>query len=155
MRTSKISFIRQQGFAAASADEGLYRALMFQPRTIGGLLALGILLQSAWFFLGLSIVLAWNALVPGRNVFDAIYNRVVGAFRLGAAPAPRRFAQAMASAFALAAAAAIVAHATITAGIIEAIFAAAVVSLVVDRFCLGAYVYHVLRRSPVACVSAR
>ena len=45
----------------------LYSALMFQPRIIGGLVALGIVLQTPWLFLALSAVLWWSALVPTLN----------------------------------------------------------------------------------------
>ena len=34
MRPSKVDFIRQQGFTTEGCQEGLYSALMFQPRVI-------------------------------------------------------------------------------------------------------------------------
>ena len=106
MRESQFRFIRQQGFAAPPSDNHLYSALMFQPRIIGALVVLGIVYQSSWLFLVLSAVLLWNALVPTHNLFDAIYNHVVadprGLPRLSAAPAPRRFAQAVAGTLAVA-----------------------------------------------------
>jgi Domain of unknown function (DUF4395) len=67
----------------------------------------------------LSAVLWWNAIVPTHNLFDAIYNHTVaeprGLPRLGAAPAPRRFAQGMAGTFALAIAVALMLGATTAA----------------------------------------
>src|SRR5262245_38578766 len=106
MRESRVRFIRQQGFATERADEELYSALMLQPRIIGVILGLGILVQSPWLFLGLSVVLWWSALIPTRNPFDAIYNNAVARPRglrpLEAAPPPRRFAMGMAGTVALA-----------------------------------------------------
>src|SRR5262245_14594557 len=119
MRQSRNWFIRQQGFSASESNDSFYSALMLQPRLIAGLIAIGVLLQSPLLFLGLSAVLLWSALAPTRNPFDAIYNYTVAYRRglrpLGAAPAPRRFAQGMASTFAIAIAASLFAGAMTTA----------------------------------------
>ena len=64
MRESEIQFIRQQGFTNVHPDHRLYEALMFQPRTIAGLLALGIVVQNAWLFLAMSAVLWSGTIVP-------------------------------------------------------------------------------------------
>jgi hypothetical protein len=150
MRGSQIRFIRQQGFPGENFPDSFYTALMLQPRIVGCLAAVGILLQSAWLFLTLSAVPWWGALVPTRNPFDAIYNHVVAYRRglppLGAAPEPRRFAAGEAGTVALAVGAALVAGATITAWIIEGVFILAVILVVFADFCLGAYTYHLLRR---------
>jgi hypothetical protein len=89
-----------QGFTTPYIDEELYSALMLQPRIVGVIVALGILVQSPLVFLILSSLLLWSAVVPTRNPFGAIYNYVVARPRgfapLSIAPAPRRFAMSMA-----------------------------------------------------------
>jgi hypothetical protein len=155
MRDSQIRFIRQQGFSGKNFPDSLYTALMLQPRMVGCLAAVGILLQSAWLFLALSAVLWWSALVPTRNPFDAIYNHVVAYRRglppLGPAPTPRRFAAAEGGTIALAIGVALVAGATITAWIIEGALIGGVISAVFADFCVPAYTYYLLRRpSPSA-----
>lgn len=45
MPRPKFDFIRQQGFTTGACQDGLYSALMFQPRLVGGVV-LGIMLQS-------------------------------------------------------------------------------------------------------------
>jgi Domain of unknown function (DUF4395) len=75
---------------------------------------------------------------------------------LGAAPAPRRFAQASAAMLALAIGMALVTGATTTAWILEGVFVAAIASVVLRRFCLPAHLYYVLRRrlSPMSSFAA-
>jgi len=149
MRVSRLRFIHQQGFEALPSDNHLYSALMFQPRIIGGLMVFGIVYQSPWLFFALSVVLWWNALVPTHNLFDTIYNHAVagprGLQRLGAAPAPRRFAQGMAGMFAMAIGAALMLGSTTAAWIFEALFGVALIALIFARFCAGSCAYHVLR----------
>ena len=58
MRKSREFFICQQGFAVPNANPRLYSALMLQPRIIGGLVALGSILQSPALYLLLSAILA-------------------------------------------------------------------------------------------------
>jgi uncharacterized membrane protein len=155
MRASHVRFIRQQGFAGDSFPDSFYTALMLQPRIVGCVAVVGIVLESAGLFLTLSAVLLWSALVPAWSPFDAIYNRVIAA-RRGLAPlrpalAPRRFAAAEAGTVALAVAVALAAGATIAAWIIQAVFIGGVISTVFADFCLGAYTYHLLvRPSPGA-----
>jgi hypothetical protein len=150
MRASHVRFIRQQGFAGENFPDSFYTALMLQPRIVGGMAVAGIVLQSAWFFLMLSAVLLWSALVPARNPFDAIYNHVVAYRRgrppLGAALAPRRFAAGEAGTVAMAIGAALAAGATTTAWIIEGVLIGGVISVALADFCLGAYTYQLLRR---------
>ena len=57
MRPSKVDFIRQQGFTTEGCQEGLYSALMFQPRVIAGAVISGVVLQSPWLFLAMSTAL--------------------------------------------------------------------------------------------------
>jgi Domain of unknown function (DUF4395) len=150
MRASQTRFIRQLGFSGQDFHDSLYSALMFQPRTIGVLIVLGVLLQSPWFFLVLSAVLLWSAFVPARNPFDAVYNSLVAHPRglppLGVAPEPRRFAQGLAGTFVLAIAAALFAGASTAAWALEGLFAVAMMAVVFGDSCAGAALYHVLRR---------
>jgi hypothetical protein len=150
MRESRIRFIRQQGFAAETADDQLYSALMLQPRIIGAIVVLGIVAQSPSPFLVLSAVLLWSALVPSRNPFDAIYNNAVARPRglppLAAAPAPRRFAMGMAGTVALTIGVALLAGATITAWVFEGLFAVAVMQVVFGDVCGAANLYQLLQR---------
>lgn len=149
MRESQIRFIRQQGFPAAAASDRLYAALMFQPRIIGGLVAIGIFFQSAWLFLALSAVLWWSTLVPTRNLFDAFYSRFVarprGSAAFGVAPAPRLFAQATAATVTFVIGALLVLGTTRTAWVLEAMAVIAVGAAVFRDFCGAACVYHRVR----------
>ena len=109
----------------------------------------GILVQSGRFFLLLSAVLWWNTLVPGLNPFEAAYNRWVaprrGAGRLTPVPMPRRFAQGMAATFLLGAGATLLAGWPLPSWVLQGFLVVAFVALLLGRFCLGAYVYHVLK----------
>ena len=151
MRESRVRFIRQQGFTTQRADEQLYSALMLQPRIIGVIVALGVVVQSPMLFLVLSALLLWSALVPTRNPFDAIYNHAVARPRnlqpLGVAPAPRRFAMGIAGTVALTIGFALLAGAAITAWFFEGLFAVAVVQVVFGDVCGAANMYHLLQRS--------
>ena len=148
MRESQSRFIRQLGFPAAVASDRLYAALMFQPRVIGALVAIGVFSQSAWVFLALSAVLVWSTLVPTRNPFDGFYNRFVARPRrpsFGVAPAPRLFAQAMAAAATFATGATLVLGATKTAWVLEALMAMSIVAVLFRDFCGPACLYHRVR----------
>jgi hypothetical protein len=121
MRESEIQFIRQMGFIHIHPDHRLYEALMFQPRTIAAVVALGIVLQNAWRFVALSGILWLSTIAPRRNLFDAAYNHLVarlrGVPRVPVAPAPRRFAQAMAATVSLTIAIAGLSGATMTGSV--------------------------------------
>ena len=150
MRESRLRFIRQQGFSGERFPDSFYTALMLQPRLVGVLAAAGVALQSPWLFLALAAALWWGALVPARSLFDAIYNHAV-AYRRGlpplrTAPTPRRFAAGESGTVALAIGVALAAGATTAAWIIQAVFAAGIVSAVFADFCIPAYTYHLLRR---------
>lgn len=145
------NFMRQQGFAddPSEATTLRFRGLRFQPTIIGSILLVAIVTQSAAIFLAVSAVLWWNALVPKANPFELAYNRWIARPRgrpmLQAAPGPRRFAQGMAAAFTLAAGSCLLLGWTVAAYAFEALLAVAFVALLFGRFCLGAYVYHLLR----------
>lgn len=145
------NFMKQQGFPDEPADacnmrfEGLY----FQPRIVFPLVIVGILLQSAWLLLALSAILWWNALVPALNPFEAVYNRFVAPRRgtgpLTPAPMPRRFAQGMAAAFLLGAGIALPAGWSAVAIVFQVFLVLAFSALLFGKFCMGAYVYHLLK----------
>ncbi len=124
---------------------------MLQPRIVGAIVALGVVVQSPSLFLVLSAVLLWSALVPTRNPFDAIYNHAVARPRnlppLGVAPAPRRFAMGMAGTVALTIGIALLAGAAITAWVFEGLFAVAVLQVVFGDVCGAANLFHLLQRS--------
>jgi hypothetical protein len=159
MIQSEAGFIRQLGYPAGATHDRLYAALMFQPRVVALVLALGVLLQSPGLFLLLSLVLGWSALVPERSPFDAAYNRLVARPRgfpeLGPAPAPRRFAAAMAATQTLAIAAALLLGARTTAWVLEGLTAVAVLAVAVGRFCAGAAMYYRLTGNTVTSQTGR
>jgi hypothetical protein len=145
------NFMKQQGFPDEPADacnmrfEGLY----FQPRIVFPLVLAAIVLQSVALFLALSAVLWWNVLVPRLNPFELAYNRFVarprGRVPLTPAPAPRRFAQGMAAAFTLGAAVALLRGWTAVAWTLEGFLVVAFSALLFAKFCMGAWVFHLLR----------
>jgi hypothetical protein len=154
MRESEIQFIRQMGFTNVHPDHRLYEALMFQPRTIAAVLGVGIVLQEAWLFMALSGIVWWSTIVPKRNVFDAVYNHLVAPLRsvprVPVAPAPRRFAQALAATVSLTIGVALLSGSTTTAWVFEGLFAAGSLAVVVGRVCTPAILYNRLTRNLVA-----
>jgi hypothetical protein len=154
MVRSRQQFVIEQGFNGGLAEPSLYNALMFQPRAVGTLVAAGAAIQSPWLFAGLAAALWWSAAVPAHNPFDAVYNAVlarrVGVTRLASGTAPRRFAAALAGALALAIAASLTTGATRIGGLLEGAFGAAVASVVLVRFCPGAWLYRALSQEPAA-----
>jgi hypothetical protein len=151
--TSQVirNFMKQQGFAeeAPASCDMHFTGLYFQPRIVGPLVVVGIVLHSPIFFLLLSAVLWWNVILPALNPFELFYNRVLAGPRarttLPLAPGPRRFAQAMAAAFLLVVAVALDKGWMVTAWVFEAALVAAFAALLFGKFCLGAYIYHLLR----------
>ena len=145
------NFILQQGLQEPSPElcPVQYSALQFQPRVVGVVLLVGVVLQSAAVFLALSALLWWSALLHRWNPFDAMYNRTVGAqpgaVSLRPAPAPRRFAQGMAGTFALAIGVSLLVGWRAAAYVLEGVFVAAVAALVFGGFCFGSFVFHLLR----------
>ncbi len=147
---AELNFVRQQGFREASpgACGFQYGALMWQPRVIGVLVAVGIIWQMALLFLALSAVLWWGVLFPKLNLFDVLYNTWMASPperpRLTAAPAPRRFAQGMAASFMLGIGLSLIMDWTMTAYVLEAFLAVALAALIFGKFCLGSYIYHLV-----------
>ncbi len=151
MENSERNFIIQRGLdePEPQATHGRFSALLFQPRLVGLAVLAGILTQWPVVFLVLSGVLWWSALLPHLNPFDAFYNLTFGSrpgsIRLGPAPAPRRFAQGMAGTFALAIGALLRMNWLPAAYVLEVFLAAAIIALLFGRFCLGSFIYHLLR----------
>jgi Domain of unknown function (DUF4395) len=147
------NFILQMGFADPdpAVRQRQYAALTFQPRIVLALVVAGILFQSPAVFAALGALLWLSALLPKLNPFSALYNltmgRRPGAFRLGAAPAPRRGAETMAGTFALAIALLIFAGFNIAADVLQAIFLAASLAVELAGFCFGTFAYHLRRRN--------
>lgn len=151
------NFMRQQGFVEEPPDacDMHFHGLYFQPRLVFPAVLLAIALQlvsvplSAALHLAISALLWWNTLVPAANPFELAYNRFLarpaGRPPLMPAPGPRRFAQGMAAAFNLAAALALLQDAFALAWLLQALLVTAFSALLFGRFCLGAYVYHLLR----------
>ena len=145
--SAELNFVRQQGVRDASPEACAYQypALMWQPRAIGSLVLVGVVLQSWPYFLALGALLWWNAAMPDLNPFDALYNRLVagpkGLPRLGPAPSPRRFAQAMAGTFMLAIGLSLFLGWRGLAWALEALLLAALAALIFGRFCLGSYLF--------------
>ena len=147
----KRNFIIQQGFEepARAVCPRQYSALQFQPRTVFVWIVAGILSQSPPLFYLLCAVLWWSALLPKLNPFDALYNPTFGGHRLTdfyltPALSPRRTAQAMAGMFALACGLLLHFGLTTAAYVVEGIFLAAVLALILGGFCLGSFVFHLL-----------
>jgi Domain of unknown function (DUF4395) len=160
MRDSQLRFLRQLGVTTPNPDRTVYEALMFQPRIIGSLTLVGVLLQNPWLFLTLSAVLWWATLVPRQNLFDATYNAVValprGRPRLGVSLAPRRFAQSMAATVAMLIGVALVKEAVGAAWILEALLAAGVMAAIFGDFCGAAQLYtHLTQRNAGSSKSVR
>jgi hypothetical protein len=145
------NFMRQQGFGEEPDDarQVHFDGLNFQPRIVFPLVLLAILLQSAWLHLAISAVLWWNTLLPALNPFESAYNRWIAGPRgrraLTPAPGPRRMAQGMAATFNLGAGVALLTGDAVIAWVMEACLVAGFSLLLFGRFCLGAYVYHVLK----------
>ena len=145
------NFILQQGFEepAAQSCELQYSALLIQPRVILAIVVIATILQSPPVFLVLSAILWWSAILPRWNPFEAVYNATLGArpgaLRLERAPAPRRCAQAMAATLALAIGVSLLRGWKTWALVVEGFFIVLVVALAFGGFCLGSFVYHLLR----------
>ena len=152
MTSSPVTnFMKQQGFAPEAPDRAAlrFRGLQFQPTIVASVMLAAILTQSAAIFLLASAVLWLNVLVPAANPFENLYNRFIarphGRPLLNRAPGPRRFAQGMAATFMLAAGLSLFRGWTVAAYAFEGLIAVAFAALLVGKFCLGAYVYHLLR----------
>jgi hypothetical protein len=145
------NFILQQGLSepAAATCHLQYSALLFQPRLVGLAVLLGVVLQEPLVFFALAGLLWWSALFPRLSPFDASYNafgsRRPGRIALSPAPGPRRFAQGMAGTFALAIGMALMLGWRATAIVLEGLLIAAIAALALGGFCLGSFIFHLLR----------
>jgi Domain of unknown function (DUF4395) len=148
-RDAKRNFILQQGLSEPVAESCplQYSALLFQPRIIALWLVVAVIMQKPSWFFALAAVLWWSALAPRLNPFDALYNWTLarrGGPTLTAAPAPRRFAQALAGLFALAIGVSLTLDWRTIALVIEGFFIVAVGALAFGGFCLGSFVFHLV-----------
>jgi len=151
------NFMKQQGFADEPADacDMHFGGLTFQPRIVFPAVIVAILLQlasvpvSAALHFVISAVLWWNTLFPALNPFERAYNRWVarpkGLLPLVPAPGPRRMAQGMAAAFNLGAGLALLYGMMPLAWVLQAMLVVAFSALLFGKFCLGAYLYHLLK----------
>jgi len=153
------NFMKQQGFA--EEPDGIcnmhFSGLYFQPRIVGPLVVVGIILSlvtqtkpaAPIFFFVLAAILWWNVIAPQWNPFEVFYNRVLAAPKgrtmLPPAPPARRFAQGMAAVFMMIVAFALMSGWMITAWVFQAFLVVAFSALLFGKFCMGAYVYHLLR----------
>jgi hypothetical protein len=154
---SVLRFMKQQGFPGEPLDacDMHFAGLYFQPWIVFPLVLVATALQlvslpySAALHFAVSAVLWWNTLVPAWNPFEQAYNRWIarprGKAPLMPAPGPRRFAQGMAAAFNLGAGLALAFGRLPLAWVLQALLVVAFSALLFGRFCLGAYLYHVLR----------
>jgi hypothetical protein len=144
---AEVNFVRQQGFTDAPSEVCVYKypALMWQPRVIGILVLAGLVFQAWPYFLAMWALLWWNVALPRFNPFDAAYNHFVAKPkslpRLGPAPSPRRFAQAIAGTFMLGIGLSLFFGWTTLAWVFEAFLLAALAGLIFGRFCLGSYLF--------------
>jgi Domain of unknown function (DUF4395) len=149
--TAKRNFILQLGFEdpAPAVRSIQYSALVFQPKIVLGWIVAGILFQSPAVFAGLGALLWWSALFPKLNPFRALYNRTLGsqpgAFPLDPSPAPRRAAETEAGTVALTSALLVHAGLSLAAYMVQAVFLAASLAVMIGSFCFGSFVYHILR----------
>jgi hypothetical protein len=145
------NFLLQQGLPdpPPGSCQPLTHALLFQPRVVAGILLLSVLTQSVLAFLALACLLWWSAALPALNPFDVVYRflarRHPGVPPLPRAPPPRRFAQALAGAFAALISLALTQGRPGLAYGLETFFLIAVVALAFGRLCFGSFVYFLLR----------
>ncbi len=148
--SAEYKFLQQQGFTEDTEENAKthYNALLFQPIIVGSFMALAILFQSATIFFIFGVILWFNTLLPQFNVFEMIYNSTLRLMRseprLGAAPMPRRFMQGMAGTLMFLASFTLSAGLLTLSYIFQAFIAVAFAALLFGKFCLGAYIYHVL-----------
>lgn len=150
-RSAVMNFMKQQGFAPEPPDRAAlrFKGLLFQPTVVGSMMLVALLTQSPAIFLFFSAVLWLNVLVPAANPFENFYNRFVAGRRgrpaLMPAPGPRRFAQGMAAVFMIAAGVGLLQGWRTVSYVFQGLLVVAFAALLFGKFCLGAYVYHLLR----------
>jgi hypothetical protein len=150
---AKRNFIVQQGFSPScpTTCDLEYSALLFMPRLLGLAFVTAAVLRLPTVFFALGVLLWWCVVAPRFNPLNALYNWVlapVSGVTLTPAPAPRRFSQFLGGTFALAIAASQATGAHTTALVLQAILLAAVSAVVFGGFCLGSFLFHVLRGRP-------
>lgn len=154
MRSIDYKFLQQQGFKSFSENDAGYRvlSLQFQPTIVGSLVFIATIFQSWLLFLAISIVLWINVLIPKANPFENLYNRFLirdnAKPKITEAPGPRRFAQAMAALFSLGAAFSILTSWDQAAYLFEGMLILAFSALLFAKFCLGSYLYFLLKGKP-------
>lgn len=150
-QSAVTNFMKQQGFVPEPPDRAAqrFKGLQFQPTIVGSVLLVAIVTQSPAIILLLSAVLWLNVLLPTANPFETFYNRFVAPSRgrpsLTPAPGPRRFAQGMAATFMLAAGLTLLQGWTAASYVFQGLIVVAFAALLFGKFCLGAYVYHLLK----------
>jgi uncharacterized protein DUF4395 len=150
---AKRNFIVQQGFAPScpTTSDLQYSALLFMPRLLGLAFVTAAVLRLPTVFFSLGMLLWWCVVAPRFNPLNALYNWVmapVSGVTLTPAPAPRRFSQFLGGTFALAIAASLATGAHTTALVLQSILLAAVSAVVFGGFCLGSFLFHILRGRP-------
>jgi hypothetical protein len=144
------NFLEQQGFLEAGMScSSKYGALQFQPRIVGVVFLIALVLQSSVLFLLLSVALAVGAKWPEKNPFDALYRKTwgkrPGAEAMPLSPPPRRFAQGMAAGMTFLIGLFLLIRRPIWAYFLELMMLAALVALIFTGFCFGAVVYHAIK----------
>ncbi|MGA8182857.1 MAG: DUF4395 family protein [Terriglobia bacterium] len=151
MSSSIDRFMAQQGFGDEDAARRRWHflALQFQPAFLAFLVALAIISQSQTLFFMLAAVLVWNVVLPQLNLFERLYDWVIGSPmskpKLEPAPAPRRFAQGMAATFMAITGLALTTGWLIVAYVFQAFIVIALVALLAGKFCMGSYIFHILQ----------
>ncbi len=150
MGTTVDRFMDQQGFPAEETPRRRwhFRALLFQPSVVGPLMVVAIIFQSRSLFFALAAVLIWNVIFPRLNPFERFYDWAIGSRqgkpKLQPAPGPRRFAQGMAATFMIAAGLSLTLGWLTATYALEVLLVVAFSALLFGRFCLGAYIFHIL-----------
>ena len=146
----KYQFMKQQGFQAdrTRATESHFDLLLFQPILVGSAVVVAIVFQSSVLFMVLGGILWFNTIFPGLNPFERFLDLVTGKTEkripLPPAPAPRRFMQGMAGTLMLLVAVSMSQGYTYLAYALQGFVAVAFSLLLFGKFCVGAYIYHVL-----------
>jgi hypothetical protein len=147
MRTSQTRLVAQLGYPITSDAPVWYSAVRFQPAMIGLIILAGTVLHSPAVFVMLFLALVVGAVAPRGNPFDAIFNGFLLRGRgrpLPPAPAPRRFAQGLASLISIGIALALFFEVSVLPWVLQGLFALAVIAVVFGDSCAGAVVYHKL-----------
>ena len=148
--TAEYKFLQQQGFGTETEEtsKSHFNALLFQPIIVGSVMLLAIVTQSANLFLIFSGILWTNTIFPKANPFERLYDKTIGKSHghgpLQPAPAPHRFMQGMAATLMLVSAITILNGHLLISYITQAFIAVAFSLLLFGKFCIGAYLYHLL-----------